>query len=527
MQLTPGDASISARQCNECSRDMVKAHKVHAGTALCQSCYQRLFKRRSCVQCGGSTRALAHDPEPTCSTCKRAVRVCLRCERPVPVAALIFKGKAVCPSCAPYYREARPCPRCGKSSTALSRIVGVTDDAVCEACRRKLLCATCSVCGKHRDRYALTAEGKPLCKTCAAAPDATHACPDCEIVVGGMGAEPCLPCALIRSLRAKESKLVGIFIGSETAILFRDFVEWAIARKATSKILRRLPLIADILGRLERSRGGGSLLGSDAIRSGLTTEEIRQSGLFGMFLAERGLLVDSAARRAELSDLRRIDATLAEVTAKPWGKLVKQYADVLASEKRKLSSRTRRVYLRAAAELMTSSKVARIEDLTDEHVRKFVRARPGHRASLFPWLTFLRENTGRSFLVPKAQRRKDPTIRSMAIEVGGLLTAIQSTTSKKARRALTAKLLALTYGVPLEQILSLDLAKVDLADGRVRAMFDDDWIAIQAPVAELVAELATDSEERSPTTGKLFPGRFAGDSLSVGAVDHFLRSVGA
>lgn len=524
--MTALAAAKTQRVCDECGRSMAKAHKVHRGTAICQSCYERLFRHRMCAKCGGPVRALAQDLEPICSACERAVRVCLRCERPVPKAGLIFNGKPVCPSCVPYFLELKPCPRCGGSARRLSRVVGLTEEPVCDRCRRKLLCATCSVCRKHRERYALTVEGKSLCKACAAAPDAAHACPDCGIVVGGAGVECCLPCKMIRLLRAKEAKMASVFTRLDIAVLFRDFVEWTISRKATSKILRRLPLVADILGRLERSQEDDVPLGPDTIRSGLTTEEIRQSGLFGMFLAERGILADSASRRAELSDLRRIDATLAEVASKPWGKLVKQYAEALASEERNLRPRTQRIYLRAAAEQMTSSAVARMEELTDDHVRKFIRARPGHRASIFPWLTFLRQQTGRAYSVPKAQRRTEPTIRTVAMEVSGLLTSIQSTTSKKARRAMTAKLLSVAYGVPLEQVLSIDLAKLDLTDGRVRLMFDDSWTVIQSPVAELVVELATDIKERGSTSGKLFPGRFADDSLSVGAVDHFLKSVG-
>jgi hypothetical protein len=120
---------------------------------------------------------------------------------------------------------------------------------------------------------------------------------------------------------------------------------------------RSLALISDILGTLERYKSDGLSLTAEVIGSALTTEEIRKSGLLAVYLAEKGLLEDSASKRAELSDLRRIDSILKETEAKPWGVLMRQYAEVLASEDRGLRVRTQGIYLRAATELMNTSSL--------------------------------------------------------------------------------------------------------------------------------------------------------------------------
>lgn len=512
---TPG----GERQCGECGREIAKACKVHAGTPLCRACYQRLFKQRTCVKCGGPARALAQDPEPTCSTCRKAGRICLRCERPVPTAALIFMGKPVCPSCAPYYREARPCPRCGKSSSRLSRIVGVTEDQVCDACRRQLLCATCSVCGKHRERFALSTEGKPLCKQCASNPEANHACPDCGQTIGGAGSAPCLPCGMIRSLRKKADALSGMLRHPDTRRLLEGYVEWVIARQSTNMALGPLPRVADLLERVERRLPDGGPVLPGTIQEALTTEEIRRAGLFAMFLAERGLMPGSAGERAAASDARRIEAALAEIRGKPWEKAIREYAGELAASERKLAERSQRLYLRAAVELMTFSGIEGVRELTDEHIRKFLRSKPGHRASMFPWLSFVRERTNRKLSLPKRASRNEPTVGSVADSVGDLVTAARNAPTKKARRALIAKLLSILYDVPLERVVAMNRTDFDVTPEATRLRFGDDWVAVEAPIDALLSCLV-DGGGNEPASAKLFPGRLDVDGLSVSAVQY-------
>ena len=275
---------------------MSKAHKLHQGRAICVTCYARLFKPCPCVKCGMPARVLAQDPEPLCRACEKSSRVCIRCARPVPRAGLIFNGKPVCPSCAPHFREARPCPRCEKPSTRLSRVVGMTDEPVCDACRRQLTCATCSVCGKHRERYALSAGGKPLCKRCAAEPSANHPCPDCGTTVGGSGATPCMPCQMIRTLRRKADVLIGMYRHPESRRVFLNFVGWVVAKKVVNKALGPLPRYADCLRRIDQALQDGEALQSRHVTDVLNTDEIRRAGLFAMFLSEQGLLADSLAR---------------------------------------------------------------------------------------------------------------------------------------------------------------------------------------------------------------------------------------
>ncbi len=521
MTLTKPSNGVQ-RQCGECGRGIAKAHKVHLGTPLCQTCYQRLFKHRTCVQCAGPVRALAQDPEPICPTCRRAARVCLRCERPMKSAGLIFKGKPVCPSCAPYFREKKACPHCGALSSRLSRIVGVTEEQICDACRRKLTCATCCICGKHRERFALSQDGKALCKRCAAAPDAIHPCPDCGVSLGGAGSAPCLRCGLIRSFRHKAEQLALLLFYSDTNTLLNAFVEWVIARNSVNQVLGSLPRILVILDRVEQFHTDSRSIDLSTIPSLLTTEEFRRSGLFGMFLRERGFFTESMQERAESSDIRRIESALLLAKGKPWEKSLRKYAVDFLAQKETLSARTRRLYLRSALALLNFSEVAKIADLTSDHVKAFLKSKPGHRASLFPWVKFVKEITGHSLAIPNKSASKEPSVNAIADMVGRLVSAIRSASTKKARLAMVAKLLSVLYGVPLEKVLSMDRRHLDISDGIVRLQIDNDWVKIAAPVDRFLSD-AADESRSGKNSVKLFPGRMANDGLSVSAVKYYLK----
>lgn len=313
--------------------------------------------------------------------------------------------------------------------------------------------------------------------------------------------------------------MLGILQQPVTRRLLEDYVEWVIARQSTNKALGRLPRVADLLERVERRLPEVDSVLPVAIREALTTEDIRRAGLFAMFLAERALIFGSSGDRAIASDARRIKATLAETRGKPWEKTVREYAAELATPDRRLAERSQRLYLRAAVELMVFSDVGEIRELTNEHVQKFMRSKPGHRASIFPWLSFVFDRTNHKLSVPKQVARNEPTVRSLADKVGHLITAARKAPTKNARRALLAKLLSILYDVPLERVVVMERADIDITSGVTRLRLGDDWVTVEAPVDALLSGLVDDGANK-PASTKLFPGRLETDGLSVSAVQY-------
>lgn len=174
--------TVAHKQCGGCTNPMTKAHAVIDGKALCATCYSHV-PLKACSSCGKNTRLADNEGKPLCKACRNIGRRCARCNKSLEEhgTGLITEEGAFCSPCAVTKREPRPCPRCGKSSRRLSRDSkrGFTEQAVCEACRREGN-ITCSACRKDRTLFAVTKEGKPLCKPCAARGEKPFICPKCN-----------------------------------------------------------------------------------------------------------------------------------------------------------------------------------------------------------------------------------------------------------------------------------------------------------------------------------------------------------
>ena len=125
------------RHCDECGRDLVKAVRIHLEKEYCAACYKRTFVKAQCVTCQQSMRAHRHaSEEPVCDSCIRGKRTCMRCDKPVPQAAKLVGKRAVCNTCAPYFRERRHCANCGKLSFRVSASLSSgIEGQICDSCR--------------------------------------------------------------------------------------------------------------------------------------------------------------------------------------------------------------------------------------------------------------------------------------------------------------------------------------------------------------------------------------------------------
>jgi len=399
----------------------------------------------------------------------------------------------------------------------LSRIVGVTTEAVCEVCRRQILCTTCSVCGKHRQRYALKEDGKPLCKSCAAFPNAQHKCPDCGTTIGGAGNNACFACSIVRAVRRKATKALDGLLREDIRVLFSEFMEWAIEKKLANKITGRIFFFADLLAQIERSMPVAQELTPNVITSALTTEEIRRAGYLTIFLAERGLIVSTARERAVMSEQRRIVSAIAEAQWKPWGGAIKEYAQHLASSAAKLGKSTQRSYLRAAIELMKTTRIDEVQELNEAHLVDFLSEKPGHRASLSRWLSFIAGTTGHVVRLPTKRTRKSQTLHALVPEVEKLIHVATTTTSATAKRSSVVKLISVLYGLPVSSLLELDGNCLEVSEDGVHLLIQDVWVRLAAPADALLLEVIS-WDNTAAKTGPLFLGRLRTDALSPSAI---------
>lgn len=515
-------AKVSDLQCSLCPRTMGKAKKIHLGKPICEACYARLYFKKPCCRCeNGFARVLREEQKPVCRACLNKNRVCLRCERPINKAALIVANKPVCPRCAPHYRVPEPCEDCGRPSKRLSRIVGVTTKRICEICRGKLICATCSVCGKFRERHAISADGEPLCKKCAANPGATHPCPDCNETVGGEGVAPCLTCSLKRSLNKKTEGTLRLLKSPVVRQLFRNFIDWSISTGRQARVSSKYDSYASSAVKLDQAVGDSAAVSAELVLKTFRPEELRLSGLLSQYLAEQGLFPASQAL-ADAAETRRIEAILQESRPLAWNAAVIQFASEL--ETKRLSLRSKRAYLRAAVEFLKAAKVDKVMHLSQDSLLAFIRAQPGYRASLTPFVRHLKESGHPGPLSVQMKSTEGRTVEGVRAELNKLLRAISLSTDERQSRALLARAMSLAYGVPLETILRLSQGELEDAPSELRLKLED-WIVVEMTLAKWIRKLLLVDNGRLQNSDLLFPGRTLGMPISVTAVGHHVRKV--
>jgi len=339
------------RYCDECGHLIKNAHKIYNGLEYCGSCYPRVFYKTNCCLCAGPAVAHKRDTSPSvCTQCTVRNRTCMRCEKPVKRAGLIIKGKAVCPSCVPYFKEEKSCGRCGKLTSRLSSMpsAGILE-RICHACRNKETHITCSVCRKYRKVAKPVAQGAAVCNSCTALIGLQHRCPGCGCSVPGAGLSRCRPCLTKANVDAELSLTVALFEHRWIKEIWKHFGLWLHDRQphrtVTLKVLRSHQPFFE---RLDASFTSPAEVTEQALVGVFGTQLLRKHLLATKFLRERLGVAVSSESKALSSENDRIEAILFDGKRKPWGALLAGYAVFLAQ--RTLARRTVRMYVSSAAE---------------------------------------------------------------------------------------------------------------------------------------------------------------------------------
>ena len=142
-------APAASTTCDECRRHGVRIARIHRGERFCQTCYERMFKRRLCPKCGNFARLPRLEPDAVCLKCENA-RPCVRCGRIRYRTGMRTAYGPACIACAAYFKPPQPCEACGTPSRWLSRESELGDERRrCPRCRRRGH-ETCEACRRHR-----------------------------------------------------------------------------------------------------------------------------------------------------------------------------------------------------------------------------------------------------------------------------------------------------------------------------------------------------------------------------------------
>lgn len=514
-------AHVTKPSCDNCGRPMQRAHRIHHGVSYCSICYPTNFPSRTCEVCGKSARSHKNNPSPVCRQCLQESRTCLRCGKLTPRADLRVGDRVACASCAPYYRPPRPCDTCGTLSSRLSRAQGFSERGqMCEKCLRKTVKATCSHCHKHRGMFFMTLAGAHLCKSCCEHGLPSHACPGCGETVGGVGLAPCLACSIKNSNFRRQAAVQPMLETPQAKQLHAEFTHWGNNTHRASKVATNASRYLEFIMRIDNALQRGQQLGQELLMQEFSTEELRRMGLLAQFLAEQGTLqLDSTARR-QRSDLNLIQNKLQSSVGQSWGNALQGFNAAMDAQPKELNVRSRKAYLHAAISLLGDANVRRAEQLTQACVDGFIRKKPGLRASLGPFLTYLAQQHGLVLKTPRKKAISPPSLLPQARAVRALMDALAGGISEAARLALTAALLAKLLNADLEKILQLRHMDVIWPTGDCIRL-DGQWLQLPEAVWPIVRAL----EAPPGTNGNswAFPGRSFTDCLSTAAVNYHRR----
>lgn len=476
---------------------MEKAHKIHLDREYCGSCYRRMFKRLPCGTCAG--HAIVHKNHSDvviCFACEVAKRLCLRCERPVPRAALLVAGKAVCPSCAPYFRVSQCCAQCGKESLRIAAApsIGIAEK-ICDSCRNKATHSTCVICRKYR-KVARTGEHGVFCVDCAANEEVCHPCPDCGKTVPGTGLSRCRAC-LNRAKISQEVRLTSALFRSEwAATLWAGFANWVHERNPGSpRALASVKASQVFFERLDTHFRAVTDISADALLRAFSTSELRRHLLASRFVTSRLGLEISADAKQDSADADRIRSIVIEATRSAHEQLITGYLAYL--DKRQLSTRTTRMYLSTAATFCAT------EEISDKawapgQLERYLQTNKGAKNNLTGFVTFCRQILRWDVSMPTGYA----PVRSLADpmksvkKLKDLLKKVQDHGLEKTNKQTVASIISTSLGFATSTISSLQKKDLQVTATRVSLTVAGETIDLPAelwPYAERFTHLLDES----------------------------------
>lgn len=443
-------------------------------------------------------------------------RLCARCGRAFRKAGRIVEGKAVCPSCAPRFNPVERCQRCGRDARIFGYDKG-TGERVCRSCLNRETHVTCKTCRKHRRR----SEADPtLCRRCAATPGLAHRCPACGARVAGGGSSRCASCAIRRRFdRARESLSAGFATPMGRAV-FLGFCAWPGFDATQPDVARELERVAAQIAELEALPGGVGAITQESLMEAFGVDRLRRrQRLIGYLTARRGLEWSDAALDA-WNERRRIRDLIEEARDAGHADMIETYAKAMSS---RLADRTRRMYLRAALAFLIAQKGRSAAEIDDSRVDAFLRQKPGQRASLTPFVGFLRNQCGAPADRPRSRRAGSllTADRRLTKRAHALRAALNADPSHAAGRALLIALLATLYRTPIAAVAGLDASAFRLVKGRL-------WLMSRYGDFRLTPEMAGHVERfaRVGGPGPAFPGRPATRPLRADGVRYHIDKLG-
>lgn len=392
------------QQCDECGRDMLKAHRIQSGRRFCGTCYQRVFESRQCPKCGVLGRLPKSDPNAICRQCVKDAP-CARCGKTEYKIGKVTQFGPVCNSCSVYFRPPR--------LPGQAMIGGEAQQSVESHDPTGSDLGTCQDCRRHRT-LAISPEGRKLCAACLR--DGLVPCPCCGVDMPAGSGNSCEDCYW-RNTYLKRLGLDEAGLSSSLFVqLFHQFGMWLVgqvtAQKAALTIHGYFPFFYEMEKRWGKVPSYAQLL------IHFTAEGLRRVRLPMRWLSETMQVAVDAQEREDASDLRRIAVIVASLPAgTPAARALTAYTAELQTRVAagRVSIRTVRLALRPAASLLATGEKSGFQLPTQDALDSYLLNVPGQKASVFGFVSFMNSHHAAN-LVVRVDEQKTRSMRRKQLE---------------------------------------------------------------------------------------------------------------
>ncbi len=431
--------------CDECGRQMIRAHRHYRGHRYCATCYAREFKPRACSRCGCVARLLRSEETAVCRKCD-SDQPCVRCGKTDYAIGKLTDYGPVCNACSPYFRKPENCESCGTLSHRLARSSRLGHDLrVCPKC---IIVdhATCRACHRHR-LLRPNANGYLLCEKCHQFGE-IH-CVQCQqLMPAGYGSR-CERCYWSELLGKRLRMGYTAFSTQVMANHFTVFGLWLLAHageaKAAQTIHRYLRFFCDIEKQWADIPDYRALLGL------FGTAKLRRVLLPMRWMAESGLVVIDEIAKAEDSERRRI-AVIQErfMPGSTQRVLLDGYLEMMYRRLKdeKITLKSIRLAVTPAAALLGVTAESFQNGLPSQKCLDiYLSKKPGQRAAVSGFVGYLRKAHSIEIELPNARSVEAKRRRRKALELELLTLMKHGNNSEPCRMQWVFVALAYFHGV--------------------------------------------------------------------------------
>ena len=329
----------------------------------------------------------------------------------------------------------------------------------------------------------------------------------------GAGFAPCRQCCLRRRIKRRVALGVELLEQPWVRALFVEFCVWDGLSRTAGNMTRRIDAYAACFAAIDLHCPDPAALRQDTLLRMFGVEGLRRRHLVVRFLIGRFALDWNQERTEAAIETGRVAAVLAAADGQPWGPALQAYRDHLARDPA-LRPSTVRLYINAAGGLLAHAGHAELALLKQSEVERYLRRKPGQRASLARFLAHAARITGTQLTVTGRKWQADPKAREKGLlqEVRELLDRLDQAENAGEGRALLATAISRIFAVPLSAVLALKRSEVAVEGGAVMLWPEGLALALAPALAEALRRWA------SWDGGYLFPGRNGVQHLSGTAV---------